>query len=360
MRTIACLLAFPAIVLGGCNEPVRQSDAPVPSFQPSSAFTLVSTIAFVSTRDDPTGNPLLAAEIYLMDGDVTAVNGGNPRRVTHNNDGDGFPALKPDGKGIVFDSNRLRAEGDPLNTSDLFVMNTDGTEPTWVTRGSSATWSPDGKLIAFHASASGTAKPIKADPGAATFDSDIFVANLDDLLQGVSGRKNITNSPEWIDDDPDWSPVDDRIVFTRHAVTDNHQNSTTAEIWVTDAAGAAPVRLTGNSYEERAPSWSPDGTRIVYSCRRGGSDFEICVINAAEAPDETKVQQLTDNAVGDLTPTFSPDGEKILFHRQEGPGLFELWTLSPDGRGGWTQEQLTNTDGANLLANWGELRVRAQ
>jgi TolB protein len=337
------------------------SDASVPALQPSSTFKLVSTIAFTSTRDDPTAsNPLLASEIYLMDGDVTAVNGGNPRRLTHNSDGDGFPALKPDGKGIVFDSNRLRAEGDPVNTSDLFVMNTDGTEQTWLTRGSSATWAPDGKLIAFHASASGTAKPIKADPGAATFDSDIFVANLDDLLPGVSGRTNITNSPEWIDDDPDWSPVGNSIVFTRHSVNDNHQNSTTAEIWVTDAAGAAPVRLTANTYEERGPSWSPDGARVVYSCRRGGSDFEICVINAAEAPDETKVQQLTNNSVGDLTPTFSPDGDKILFHRQEGPGLFELWSLSPDGQGGWTEEQLTNTAGANLLANWGELRVRVQ
>jgi TolB protein len=360
MRIVTCLLAFPAVALAACNEPLPPSDASVPSLQPRSAFKLVSTIAFVSTRDNPTENPLLAAEIYLMDGDVIGVNGGNPRRVTNNSDGDGFPALSPDGKKIVFDSNRLRTEGDPLNTSDLFVMNTDGTEQTWLTRGSSATWSPDSKLIAFHASASGTAKPIKADPGAATFDSDIFVANLDDLLQGVAGRTNITNSPDWIDDDPDWSPEGDRIVFTRHAVTDNHQNSTTAEIWMTDAVGAAPARLTENSYEERSPSWSPDGTRIVFSCRRGGSDFEICVINTAEAPDETKVQQLTNNAVGDLTPTFSPDGEKILFHRLEGPGLFELWLLSPDGEGGWSEEQLTNTDGANLLANWGELRVRAE
>jgi len=27
----------------------------------------------------------------------------------------------------VFDSNRLRAAGEPFNTSDLFLMNTDGT-----------------------------------------------------------------------------------------------------------------------------------------------------------------------------------------------------------------------------------------
>jgi len=349
-------LAFAAAALAACNEPTGPHDLPLPSFQPGSNFALASTIAFTSTRDDPTNpNPGLAAEIYLMDGD-----GANPRRLTYNTDGDGFATLSPDGKKIVFDSNRLRAPGEPQNTSDVFVMSTDGTDQTWLLRGSSATWSPDSKNIAFHASASGTGLPIKADPGAATFDSDIFVANLDDLLQGIPVRTNITNSPDWIDDDPDWSPVGDGIVFTRHSVTDNHQNSTTAEIWMTDAVGADLARLTENSYEERGPSWSPDGTRIVFSCRRGGSDFEICLMNTAEARDETKVQQLTNNAVGDLTPTFSPDGEKIVFHRQEAPRLFELWSLSPDGVGGWDEEQLTNTEGANLLANWGELRVRAE
>src|SRR5260370_11066768 len=64
----------------------------------------------------------LAAEIYLMDGDGT-----NLRRLTENTYADGFPSLSPDGTRIVFDSNRLRAEGEPFNTSDLFVMNADGT-----------------------------------------------------------------------------------------------------------------------------------------------------------------------------------------------------------------------------------------
>jgi hypothetical protein len=56
VRTIACLPAFPVIVLGACDEPSPPSDASVPSFQPGSTFTLVSTIAFVSTRE-PTFSP---------------------------------------------------------------------------------------------------------------------------------------------------------------------------------------------------------------------------------------------------------------------------------------------------------------
>src|SRR4030095_1848257 len=100
---------------------------------------LRSTIAFVSTRHDPAADPAVDAqrawlppEIYLMDGDAT-----NPRRLTDNTYAEGFPSLSPDGTRIVFDSNRLRAEGDPFNTSDLFVMNADGTTQTSLVRGSS-------------------------------------------------------------------------------------------------------------------------------------------------------------------------------------------------------------------------------
>ena len=58
---------------------------------------------------------------------------------------DTFPALSPDGRGkIVFDSNRLRAAGEPVNNSDLFLMNHDGTDQVFLTRGGSPTWAPAG------------------------------------------------------------------------------------------------------------------------------------------------------------------------------------------------------------------------
>ncbi len=318
-----------------------------------------STIAFVSTRHDPAADPavnpqraLLAGEIYLMNGDGT-----NPRRLTENTYYDGFPALSPDGSRIVFDSNRLRAAGDgeaePFNTSDLFVMNTDGTGQTPLIRGSSATWSPDSKSIAFHASASGKGRPIKPDPGAATSDNDIFVLNVGEFLRNGARPKNITNSPAAIDDDPDWSPDGQKIVFTSHAVTDNPVNSATAEIYVINSDGTGkPTRLTNNTEEERAPAWSPDGKRIVFSCRRGGPDFEICVMNA----DGTGQVQLTDNDVPDLTSSWSPDGKKIVFHRRVGGrGQLQLFLMNADGTG---EVQLTFPPGLNAFPNWGEVRER--
>jgi TolB protein len=326
--------------------------------QASQTFTLVSTIAFSSSRDNPTLVPAInAAEIYLVNPD-----GSDPRRLTDNEVGDGFATLSPDGNKIVFDSNRNRAEGEPINTSDLFLMNTDGTEQTLLTRGGSPTWAPGSKNIAFHASASGTGTPLRTDPGSATTDSDIFVANVDDLLSGVEQPRNITNSPNMIDDDPDWSPDGQSIVYTAHNVGDEGPNfpnppfiSNSAEIYARNADGTgAPEQLTSNAEEERGPSWSPDGTRIVFMCRIGGgaADFEICVMNS----DGSNQMQLTNNTVFDGTPTWSPDGQQIVFSAQVGvPRIQQVFVMKADGT---EVTQITGPPGVNLLANWGELRVK--
>ena len=174
-------------------------------------FELRSTIAFTSTRDNLALDPTSGAEIYLSEPDGT-----NIRRLTENTAGDGFPALSPDGKKIVFDSARNRPAGVTGPFSELFLMNTDGSDQTLLLRGSSGAWSPDSKSIAFHASASGSGVPIRNDPGAPASDSDIFTLNVDDWLTGLAVPTNVTNSPDAIEDDADWSPDGQTLVFTSH------------------------------------------------------------------------------------------------------------------------------------------------
>jgi TolB protein len=395
------LLAMALVLLLGAgasrasdrNTPAKQCD---PSKQ--GCFELQSTIAFTSTRDNPTGNPLLAAEVYLMG--TTAAGEPDPTntlRLTNNAYGDGFPTLSPDGKKVVFDSNRclFAVDGcpaepqfdtagnpiatEPLNTSDLFVMSTDGSEQTRLARGSSATWSPDVKEIAFHASASYyasgglvTGLPIRTDPGSATSDSDIFVANVDDLLAGAVQPTNITNTPDAIEDDADWSsvpttaPDGQSIVFTSHPDTDNTQDSSHAELYLMNPDGSGRLQLTHNDYEERAPAWSPDGSRIIYSCRLGPTkpsgikSFRICVINA-NGSDQTGTQltfELDTN--DDLTASWSPDGQHILFHRRVPPDGQQLFVMDLNPDGTWTTPtQVTSPPGVNNLAHWGELRVKS-
>jgi hypothetical protein len=65
------------------------------------------------------------------------------------------------------------------------------------------------------------------------------------------------------------------------------------------------VRL-GELGEIYNPSWSPDGTRIVFSALKGGlSDLFVYTLDTQE------LQQLTADAFADLQPAWSPDGRTI-------------------------------------------------
>ncbi len=341
----------------------------------SHAQNVATTIAFTSTRDNPNAvPPIVGGEIYLMD-HLADGSFSIPRQVTENCAADTtpessaancyadtFPALSPDGRGkIVFDSNRFRSAGEPVNTSDLFLMNHDGTEQVFLTRGGSPTWSPvdpkgkTSKLIAFHASASGAGLPINPFPGSATVDSDIFTVNVDDLLENGAQPQNLTgNRVATVDDDPNWSPDGRKILFTSY-INDPSTTVTPAQIFVMNVDGNGQEQLTNDGIEKRGPAWSPDGRRILFACRIGPNNamgvatFEICVMDAvANAP----ATRLTTNNQQDLTPTWSPDGLAIVFHRAPAN---QLWVMNADGTG---QTQLTAPPGFNLLAtSWGVIQV---
>jgi TolB protein len=358
MRTRAVI--FPAIVL--CAAVLTagpSSDASADETQPN--HTLVDKIVVSSDRHAPTLPPQANNfELYLIN-----LDGSGEQRLTYNNVGDGFGALSPDGKKIVFASNRDRVDGEPVNTDRLFLMNADGTDQTFLARGGSPTWSPDGKYIAFQGSASGTGLPKNSLPDAATVDSDIFVLNVDDLLDHGTPPRNLTNSPDRIDEDPDWSPDGNLIVYTsndatQHPVPPMPLNYFTAEIYVRPADGSGmPTQLTTNDEEERAPAWSHHGDRISYMCHAGGADFEICVMNA----DGTHQIQLTNNNVGDLSGAWSPDDQRIYFQRPlPEPGTMfvrnQLWWVASDGA---TEHILVPPDaptGSTLFPDVGVLRLK--
>jgi len=130
--------------------------------------------------------------------------------------------------------------------------------------------------------------------------SDIYVVNVDG-----TGLRQLTTDPE-TDQYPQWSPDGSSIVYDntgkREFQTDV-QFSPTAEIWSVSADGsAAPTRLTDNRVPDNAPSFSPDGTRIVY--------FHVGELWTM-ASDGSSQRQLTSR--GGFTPRWSPDGETIAF-----------------------------------------------
>ena len=320
--------------------------------QPNHA--LVDKIVVSSDRHAPTlptqGNNW---EIYLIN-----LDGSGEQRLTHNNVADAFGSLSPDGKKIVFDSAR-DVEGETINTSRLFVMNADGTDQTFLIRGGSPTWSPDGKQIAFHASASGTGRPKNNLPGAATEDSDIFIVNVDDRLEHGTPARNLTNGPDRVDEDPDWSPDGNSIAYTSHDVNQRPVppmplDYTTAELYVRAADGTGtPIRLTDNTEEERAPNWSHQGDRIAYMCHGGSPTFQFCVTDV-----NGNQTQITDNGLQHLTPAWSPDDQRIFFNRPTPGRGNQLYWVAADG----STEQLlvpsSEPTGTTLFADVGVLRVK--
>lgn len=310
---------------------------------------LVPAIAFVSTRDhgaESTAELFLATEIYLIDMD-----GKNPRRLTNNRFSDLYPNISPDGRRIVFESGRLRSPGDPDNLTDLFIMNSDGSSQRHLIRGSSATWSPDGKHIAYHASASGRGTINRTNPGAATSDSDIFILNVDDFLSGKGKLRNLTNDPAMIDEDPDWSPDGKTIAFTRYGINVPHDKATSAEIFLINANGIEKsVRLTQNNFEERGPAWSPDRKQLASTCRINGSELQACVMNA----DGTAMRALT--TISSRSAAWSPDGKRIIFHRTVKFGDTEDEQLFSIDLSAANEIQLTSGTYLNGWANPGLVR----
>ena len=94
-----------------------------------------------------------------------------------------------------------------------------------------------------------------------------------------------------------------------------------AEIYIMDADGSNQTRLTNDAALDNEPALSPDGSRIVW--RRSA---DIWVMNA----DGTGQTRLTAAAGGNFNPSFSPDGQRIVFVSNR-DGNQEIYLMNADG-----------------------------
>jgi len=182
--------------------------------------------------------------------------------------------------------------------------------------------------LAVAATAAAQPAPVSPFPaglsGTLAFQSDArSAANPDgrtrlytiDLASGTVAP--LGSGGAWDDEQPRWSPDGRRVVFASN-------RGGSFNLYLMDAGGGTPVRLTEHAGNDRDAAWAPDGESLVFGSDRdrGRGRSDLYRLWLADG----RVERLTVFFDGNaIMPNVSPDGNWVAFAAQ---------TLPRDG--GWT------------------------
>jgi TolB protein len=139
--------------------------------------------------------------------------------------------------------------------------------------------------------------------------------------------------------DASWSRAGDAILFSVGRYF-RSPGLPAAQIATIKPDGSGFKAIVDDGINNGFPSWSPDGTKIVY---RRGKQLVIRTLADAETT------PLTDGSHYDNFPQWAPNGSVILFTSDRNDGRFELYTIRPDGT---DLKRLTNVPGSNAHSTW--------
>lgn len=171
----------------------------------------------------------------------------------------------------------------PPGPENIYIARADGSVAARLVSGAAPDWSPDGQRIAFHR------------------DGDVRVVKVD----GSSDIQLAKGSH------PSWSPDGTRLVFR-----------STDGIRVMNADGSAASTILRHDFQEPSPEmgighpvWSPDGTRIAF-LHLGDGDFlpaQAYVMRSDGSDPRVLVGAVNRFTYAESDPSWSPDGSKIVF-----------------------------------------------
>lgn len=239
-----------------------------------------------------------------------------------------MPTQQTAADGLYFSTNRsgnyelvwLRDENDPDNLD--YLTNDEQFDSWWPRQ------SPDGRSMLFYRSLVSD----RPDTGGHNNNYDNASLWSLDLQTRVLTELIPKDANNWSAQGVvDWSPDGSKLVMAAIEGSTNRWH-----LYTSDADGSNPEKITTRSSLFLDPSWSPDGTQIVYVAfppDYNGIDLARLEVYVADSNGRNE-ERLTSDTLRDHDPYWSADGQTIAFETAVEPlfvgvGKWAIRTVAP-------------------------------